>query len=125
MFLVWLGELITERGIGNGVSIIIFGGIVAGLPQMIGRGFVAKENLIGLIVFLHFGLGHLSTYSNIHRGASAHSSPICQDCISWCSHVSSIRFNIYPTSRKYRRHDTSHICHVNNDFPGNSGQLFC
>ena len=32
MFLVWLGELITERGIGNGLSIIIFGGIVARLP---------------------------------------------------------------------------------------------
>ncbi len=56
VFLVWLGELITERGIGNGVSIIIFGGIVAGLPDMIGRGYVAKENLIGLLVFAVFGL---------------------------------------------------------------------
>jgi len=36
MFLVWVGELITERGIGNGISIIIFAGIVAGLPQYIG-----------------------------------------------------------------------------------------
>ncbi len=35
MFLMWLGEQITERGIGNGISIIIFGGIVAGLPQAI------------------------------------------------------------------------------------------
>ncbi len=51
MFLVWLGELITERGIGNGVSIIIFGGIVAGLPEMIGRGFIAKENPGGLVAF--------------------------------------------------------------------------
>ena len=40
MFLVWLGELITERGIGNGISIIIFGGIVAGLPGIVGRGIV-------------------------------------------------------------------------------------
>jgi len=32
MFLMWLGEQITERGLGNGISIIIFGGIVAGLP---------------------------------------------------------------------------------------------
>ena len=38
MFLVWLGELITERGVGNGISLIIFGGIVAGLPGLIGRG---------------------------------------------------------------------------------------
>jgi len=36
MFLMWLGEQITERGIGNGISIIIFAGIVAGLPQAIG-----------------------------------------------------------------------------------------
>ena len=38
MFLVWLGELISENGIGNGISLIIFGGIVAGLPSLIGRG---------------------------------------------------------------------------------------
>jgi preprotein translocase subunit SecY len=37
MFLVWLGEQITENGIGNGISIIIFGGIVAVLPQNIWR----------------------------------------------------------------------------------------
>lgn len=36
MFLMWLGEQITERGIGNGISIIIFAGIVAGLPSAIG-----------------------------------------------------------------------------------------
>lgn len=36
MFLMWLGEQITERGIGNGISIIIFSGIVAGLPSAIG-----------------------------------------------------------------------------------------
>ena len=35
MFLVWLGELITEKGIGNGISLIIFGGIVAGIPTLI------------------------------------------------------------------------------------------
>jgi preprotein translocase subunit SecY len=56
IFLVWLGELITERGIGNGVSIIIFGGIVAGLPEMIGRGMIARENMVGLIAFLIVGL---------------------------------------------------------------------
>jgi preprotein translocase subunit SecY len=36
MFLMWLGEQITERGIGNGISMIIFGGIIAGLPHAIG-----------------------------------------------------------------------------------------
>lgn len=37
MFLVWLGEQITERGIGNGISLLIFAGIVAGLPSAIGN----------------------------------------------------------------------------------------
>jgi preprotein translocase subunit SecY len=36
MFLMWLGEQITERGIGNGISLIIFSGIVAGLPSALG-----------------------------------------------------------------------------------------
>jgi preprotein translocase subunit SecY len=56
VFLVWLGELITERGIGNGVSIIIFGGIVAGLPQMVGQATIATNNIPGLIVFGIVGL---------------------------------------------------------------------
>ena len=37
MFLMWLGEQVTERGIGNGISMIIFAGIVAGLPSATGR----------------------------------------------------------------------------------------
>src|SRR5690348_9157419 len=37
LFLMWLGEQVTERGIGNGISLIIFAGIVAGLPSAIGR----------------------------------------------------------------------------------------
>jgi len=36
MFLMWLGEQITERGLGNGISLIIFAGIAAGLPSAIG-----------------------------------------------------------------------------------------
>ena len=52
MFCVWLGELITERGIGNGVSIIIFGGIISQLPMTIGGGFVAGQvNWGGIAVF--------------------------------------------------------------------------
>jgi len=52
MFLIWLGERITEYGIGNGISIIIFGGIVAGYWQMIGQGFlVGKTNWGGLAAY--------------------------------------------------------------------------
>ena len=50
MFLVWLGELITERGIGNGISLIIFGGIVAGLPGIIQQGFFGQTDTAGLML---------------------------------------------------------------------------
>jgi len=56
MFLVWLGELITEHGIGNGISIIIFGGIVAGLPELIGQGFLAKGQFGGLAAYVLIAL---------------------------------------------------------------------
>ncbi len=56
MFCVWLGELITEYGIGNGISIIIFGGIVAGLPEMVGRSFLAQANFGGLVIYILIAL---------------------------------------------------------------------
>jgi preprotein translocase subunit SecY len=61
MFLVWLGELITERGIGNGISIIIFGGIVAGVPVIVGRGIVDAQagNPGGLIAYIILALAML------------------------------------------------------------------
>lgn len=56
IFLVWMGELITEKGIGNGISIIIFGGIVATLPQMIGQGFLERDNIAGLLLLVVMGV---------------------------------------------------------------------
>ena len=49
LFLVWLGELITENGIGNGVSIIIFGGIVAGSPKVLGGSFLAGNPVLRIL----------------------------------------------------------------------------
>jgi preprotein translocase subunit SecY len=60
MLLVWMGELITERGIGNGISIIIFGGIVAGLPNLLGQSFLARDNIAGL--FILAGVGGILIY---------------------------------------------------------------
>jgi preprotein translocase subunit SecY len=52
VLLVWLGELITDYGIGNGISIIIFAGIVTGYPTLIGRGLlVSGQQMVGLIAF--------------------------------------------------------------------------
>ncbi|MHB1513062.1 MAG: preprotein translocase subunit SecY [Acidiferrobacter sp.] len=58
MFLMWLGEQITERGIGNGISMIIFAGIVAGLPQAIGGTLELASNgsFQPLFVLLLFGV---------------------------------------------------------------------
>lgn len=53
MFLMWLGEQITERGIGNGISIIIFAGIVAGMPSAIGKtAEMARQGELNLFVLL-------------------------------------------------------------------------
>jgi len=62
MFIVWLGEWITERGIGNGISIIIFGGIVAGIPGIVGRGIVDAQagNPGGLIAYVILTLAMLA-----------------------------------------------------------------
>jgi len=54
MFLVWLGELITEHGIGNGISVIIFGGIVARLPSLIPN--LSTESIIGILAIAAFAL---------------------------------------------------------------------
>jgi preprotein translocase subunit SecY len=52
MFLMWLGEQITERGIGNGISIIIFSGIVAGLPGALARLFeLVSTGALGYLSF--------------------------------------------------------------------------
>ena len=56
VFLVWIGELITEKGIGNGISIIIFAGIVATLPQIIGQGFLERDNVAGLGMLVIIGV---------------------------------------------------------------------
>jgi len=58
MFLMWLGEQITERGLGNGISLIIFAGIAAGLPHAIGSTLeLARTGAfsIPLVLLLFFG----------------------------------------------------------------------
>ncbi len=70
IFCVWLGELISEYGIGNGISIIIFGGIVAGLPEMIGQGFLAKGQFGGLAAYVLIALATIVlivVFTEAHR----------------------------------------------------------
>lgn len=58
ILLMWLGELMTEKGIGNGVSLIIFAGIVSSLPSMVGQLFTTFDsaNIYTYLIFLVLGL---------------------------------------------------------------------
>ena len=70
MFLVWLGELITERGIGNGISLIIFAGIVAGFPSLVSQGFLDRDNVLGIGFFVIIGvliIALIVVFNEAHR----------------------------------------------------------
>ncbi|MAS40947.1 MAG: preprotein translocase subunit SecY [Porticoccaceae bacterium] len=57
VFLMWLGEQITERGVGNGISMLIFAGIVAGLPRALGQAFEsARQGELNVVVLLSVAL---------------------------------------------------------------------
>jgi preprotein translocase subunit SecY len=56
LFMMWLGEQITERGVGNGISLLIFSNIVAGFPAAIGRSFeAARQGDINIVALLAIG----------------------------------------------------------------------
>lgn len=89
LFLMWLGEQITERGIGNGISMIIFAGIVAGLPAAVGGTmelartgeinvimvlflFALAVAVTGFVVFVERGQRRITVnYANQQRGRQA------------------------------------------------------
>jgi preprotein translocase subunit SecY len=54
VFLMWIGELISERKVGNGISLLIFAGIVAGIPQQIQQAFAVfdQSQIFNIIVFV-------------------------------------------------------------------------
>lgn len=66
MFAVWLGELITEQGVGNGVSIIIFGGIVARIPQRVAQDL--RANIPGLLAFVVIAVITVAAIVFIYEG---------------------------------------------------------
>ncbi len=70
VFLVWMGEQITNYGIGNGVSIIIFAGIVSSLPEQIGQGFLAQDQIGGLVLLAVLALATTAViviFTEAHR----------------------------------------------------------
>ncbi|HET7777906.1 MAG TPA: preprotein translocase subunit SecY [Rudaea sp.] len=72
MFLMWLGEQITERGVGNGISLLIFAGIVAGLPHAVvstlGLAQNGQLNFVQVLVVLAIVLGVTAFVVFVERG---------------------------------------------------------
>lgn len=67
MVAVWLGELITEQGVGNGVSIIIFGGIVAQMPNQIAN-FVSRQEWANLVIFAFISVATIAVIAFVQEG---------------------------------------------------------
>jgi preprotein translocase subunit SecY len=75
MILIWIGELITEHGVGNGISLIIFAGIVSRMPQLLQQGFLASTSaggngggFVSIVVFLLIGLLTILAIVFIYQG---------------------------------------------------------
>ncbi|MGP9764698.1 preprotein translocase subunit SecY [Halomonas sp. AOP13-D3-9] len=73
VFMMWLGEQITEKGIGNGISLLIFAGIVAGLPSAVGQAFELARNegawnVLPLLALSVLGVATVAFVVFIERG---------------------------------------------------------
>ncbi len=72
LFMMWLGEQITERGVGNGISMLIFSNIVSGFPRAIGQSFEAARqgdiNIIALLVIGVIAIGVVGFVVFVERG---------------------------------------------------------
>ena len=64
MLLVWMGELITEKGIGNGISLIIFAGIVSTLPSVAGQLWLLRDQVfqVGMLIFIALLIVYMIVY---------------------------------------------------------------
>lgn len=72
VFMMWLGEQVTERGIGNGISMLIFAGIVAGMPGAIGQAFESARqgdlHIIALLIISILAIAVIWFVVRIERG---------------------------------------------------------
>src|SRR5437773_2310144 len=68
LILMWLGELISERGIGNGISFIIFAGIVGRLPTTVSQTVEVQQNFIALAAIALIGIGVIAAIIFIQEG---------------------------------------------------------
>ena len=119
VFMMWLGEQITERGIGNGISLLIFAGIVAGLPAAIGQSleqarqgelnilvllaiFALAVVVIYLVVFIERGQRRVTVnYAKRQQGRQAFQA----------------QASAFTPQGQYGRCYSSHFCQFNSAFP--------
>jgi preprotein translocase subunit SecY len=68
MFSIWLGERITEKGIGNGISVLIFAGIVARFPSYVGQAIVGQLGIMEWIIFIAVMVGMIIAIIYVQQG---------------------------------------------------------
>lgn len=95
MFLVWLGELVTEKGIGNGLSLIIFAGIVSTLPQVVGQLWLLRDQPFQVMMLL--GMGLLIVYLIVYFNEAQRRVPV------------QYGRSVFRGGRMYRQSGASHL----------------
>jgi preprotein translocase subunit SecY len=68
LLLIWVGELISQYGVGNGISMIIFGGIVASLPGQIAQAFASDTGVISVAIFAVLAVITIASIVFIYEG---------------------------------------------------------
>ena len=118
MFLVWIGEMITEQGVGNGISILIFGGIVAGLPGFIGVGVVTDVGFAGLFILAVVSVALVALIVLLPGGTEAHSSSIRPQHVPRRAYVPAVGGDAHTVARQLGRHDPADLRLLDHDLPG-------
>ena len=111
IFLMWLGEQVSERGIGNGISIIIFAGIVAGLPSAVGGTLeLARTGELHVLLVLLLLVLALAVTGFVVCGAwpTTHYRQLCEASDGAPCHAGA---NVPFTAEiEHGRCDSAHIC---------------
>ncbi|MFN8633361.1 MAG: preprotein translocase subunit SecY [Chloroflexota bacterium] len=68
LLLIWVGELISQYGVGNGISMIIFGGIISRLPAQVGQAIVSGTGLVAVAIFFVLAVVTVAAIVYIYEG---------------------------------------------------------
>ncbi len=121
MVLVWMGELITQYGIGQGVSIIIFGGIIARLPAQLLQSFAAGLDIVALLVFGALALLSVVAIISVYEGQRR--IPVQMSKQIRGNRVFGGGSTHIPAQGEFGRHDPAHLRLQHADPPRHRCQL--